>query len=103
MGFFCRADVARRLRFNEEMDAGEDFDFYMRLDDFTKIATPLVDIGYDLPSAGGPRGYGRLDWIGACNKIIADYVSREPQKYDLGHHAVLAKATRARGWPGDVS
>lgn len=92
MGFFCRADVARRLRFNETMDAGEDFDFYLRLDSFIKLDRPLVDIGYDLPSAGGPRGYVEIDWIGICNELIVAAVAREPVKYDLRGDAVLAKA-----------
>src|SRR3990167_4772063 len=64
MGFFCRADVARKLRFDERLDAGEDFDFYMRLDNFIKIDKPLADIGTDIPSATGPRGYESIDWSG---------------------------------------
>ena len=92
MGFFCRADVARRLTFDEMLDAGEDFDFYLRLPSFTKIDRPLVDIGYDLPSAGGPRGYVNLNWVGVCNEMIAKAVAREPAKYDLGGDAILAKA-----------
>lgn len=92
MGFFCRADVARRLRFNEGMNAGEDFDFYLRLDDFAKLARPLVDIGYDIPSAVGPRGYHWIDWSGICNGLIADAVAKEPEKYDLGGDAILAAA-----------
>lgn len=92
MGFFCRADVARRLRFNESMDAGEDFDFYMRLPDFTKVASPLVDIGYSLPSAGGPRGYEKIDWTEICNRVINDF----------GRDAVLAKAERSKTKPGSI-
>jgi glycosyltransferase involved in cell wall biosynthesis len=92
MGFFCRADVARRLRFNEAMDAGEDFDFYLRLDSFAKIEQPLVIIGYDVPSATGPRGYVRIDWVGICNKLITAAVANDPAKYDLRGDAVLAQA-----------
>jgi hypothetical protein len=92
MGFFVKASLARQMRFNEKLDAGEDFDFYMRLPKFTKIEMPLVDIGYSLPSAGGPRGYDRIDWIGICNGIIASYVTKDPRKYDLRGDAVLAKA-----------
>lgn len=96
MGFFCRASVARRLRFNEAMNKGEDFDFYMRLPSFTKIDRPLVDIGYHLPSAGGARGYDQIDWVGICNDVIAEAVTREPSKYDLGGDAVLAAARSPR-------
>lgn len=103
MGFFCRADVARRLSFNETLDAGEDFDFYLRLDRFTKIAQPLVEIGYDLPSAGGPRGYIDVPWVDICNAMIVDAVGREPAKYDLRDNAVLEQAGSARSQSGDLS
>jgi hypothetical protein len=92
MGFFCRADAARQIGFNEALDAGEDFDFYLRLKSFTKIDRPLVDVGYGLPSAAGPRGYAVIDWVGICNELIVSAVAREPAKYDLGGDAVLAKA-----------
>lgn len=85
MGFFCRADVARQIRFNEKMDQGEDFDFYMRLPSFVKIEKPLVEIGYQTPSAVGPRGYNEIDWIGICNKVIRD-------RLDIGRDAVLDAA-----------
>lgn len=85
MGFFCKASVARQLRFNETMDAGEDFDFYLRLPNFVKLQKPLVDIGYSLPSATGPRGYADIDWTGLCNKVIDDF----------GRDAVLEKAGRS--------
>ena len=85
MGFFCRADVARNLRFNESMDKGEDFDFYMRLPSFVKIESPLVEIGYHTPSAVGPRGYNEIDWIGVCDKVIRD-------RLDIGRNAVLDAA-----------
>ncbi len=103
MGFFCRADVARRLKFNEAMDAGEDFDFYLRLDSFIKVGRPLVQIGYDIPSAVGPRGYVSIDWINICNELIVSAVAREPAKYDLRGDAVLAKASNPREESGGVS
>jgi hypothetical protein len=90
MGFFCRGDVARELKFREDMDAGEDFEFYLRLPGFRKVKDPLVDIGRDTPSAVGPRGYTSLDWIGTCNKIIAEAIARDPQKFNLHCDAVLA-------------
>jgi hypothetical protein len=103
MGFFCRADVARRLKFDEAMDAGEDFDFYLRLDEFCKIDRPLVDIGYGLPSAGGPRGYVEIDWTGICNALIIEAVAKEPAKYDLRGDAILAKASDPRSFACDIS
>lgn len=90
MGFFCRADVARRLRFNEDMDRGEDFDFYTRLPSFVKIEKPLVDIGYFTPSATGPRGYREIDWVGECDKVIRG-------RLDFGRDAVLDAAGSSQG------
>lgn len=71
MGCFVRGDLG--LRFDETLDAGEDFDFYMRLPDFTKVPWPLVDVGYSEPSAGGPRGYTEILWIEICNDVIRRY------------------------------
>lgn len=71
MGCFIRGDLG--LRFNEQMDVAEDYDFYMRLPGFTKIRAPLVSIGYKQPSARGPRGYFTIDWCGECEKVIARY------------------------------
>lgn len=92
MGFFCRADVARGKRFNEATDAGEDFEFYMRLKRFTKRRRPLVDIGRSIPSAGGPRGYVDLDWTHICNVEVLKAWKNDPAKFGVDHHAVLAKA-----------
>ena len=71
MGLFLRGDV--KTRFDESMDRGEDFDFYMRLPGFIKIRDALVSIGYYNPSAGGPRGYKKIDWLKICNEVIASH------------------------------
>lgn len=71
MGCFVRGDLG--LRFNEGLDVGEDFDFYLRLPDFTKRTAALVSIGYDHPSAGGPRGYHEIDWREICRRVIDGY------------------------------
>lgn len=68
MGCFVRGDLG--LRFNADLDVGEDFDFYLRLPGFTKVSGPLVNIGYSKPSAGGPRGYVDVSWMAACDEII---------------------------------
>jgi glycosyltransferase involved in cell wall biosynthesis len=73
MGFFIKSEVARRLKFNEALDIGEDFDFYLRIPTFVKIRQALVRIGYDVPSAGGPRGYDKIDWCKACEVIVDKY------------------------------
>jgi hypothetical protein len=100
MGFFLRAD--HKMPFNEDMDAGEDFEFYMRLPSFVKVDKPLALIGYNRPSATGPRGYERLDWTEVCNQQIVKAVKANPGKYDLGCHAVLAKKRSTRKNPQPV-
>jgi glycosyltransferase involved in cell wall biosynthesis len=73
MGFFVKAEVARDLRFDETLDYGEDFDFYMRLPSFYKVKPPLVSINSKIPSAGGPRGYKNLDWHKVCREVVDRY------------------------------
>lgn len=92
MGFFCRPGP----RFNEDMDGAEDFEFYMRLPSFTKVAEPLVAIGYNRPSATGPRGYHRFDWIKACDAQVVAAVEKDPKKYDLDSGTLLAKKVDPR-------
>jgi len=73
MGCFVRGDAAGATPFNDEMDAGEDFDFYLRLlhgRRWTKLREPLVLIRRSVPSAGGPRGYKTLDWRAACRAVV---------------------------------
>lgn len=70
MGFFYR-DTG--LRFNEALDNGEDFDFYLRLKNWTKIQEPLVDISPGLTSAVGPRGNTENRWVEACREVINGY------------------------------
>lgn len=73
MGMFVRGTVARATPFDETLDAGEDFDFYLRLPSFVKKENPLVEIGRSRPSAGGPRGYKKLDWFKACDDVLSRY------------------------------
>lgn len=71
MGCFVRGDVV--VRFDEQLNVGEDFDFYLRLPGFTKRREALVDIGYRQPSAGGPRSSAGCDWWAECEKVVARY------------------------------
>lgn len=75
MGCFVRGDLG--LRFDESLDIAEDFDFYLRLPGWTKHAEPLVYVGYDRPSADGPRGFGAVDWIAACDRVVARHHIRD--------------------------
>lgn len=73
MGFFVKGDVARDLRFDENLDKGEDFDFYMRLPSFYKVRVPLVSVNSKMSSAGGPRGYKELDWLKTSREVVDRY------------------------------
>ncbi len=73
MGFFVKGEVARDLLFDETLDKGEDFDFYMRLSSFYKLKVPLVSINSKMPSAGGPKGYVELDWQKTCREVVERY------------------------------
>ena len=73
MGFFVKAEVAREVRFDETLDVGEDFDFYMRLPSFYKVKPPLVSVNSKIPSAIGPRGYKELDWHQTCREVVDRY------------------------------
>ncbi len=75
MGCFVRADVAREVRFDETLDKGEDFDFYLRLPNFYKVKPPLVSINNKILSAGGPRGYEELDWLATVREVVDKYLS----------------------------
>jgi len=73
MGFFVESSIARDLKFDESLNVGEDFDFYMRLPSFHKVKFPLVSINCRTPSAGGDKGYQDLDWIREAGKIVGKY------------------------------
>lgn len=75
MGCFLYGNLG--LRFDESLDIGEDFDFYLRLPGFLKVREPLVSIGYDQPSAGGPRGLASEGWVEACDRVVERYRTTE--------------------------
>lgn len=100
MGFFLNAKLG--MKFNEDLNAGEDYEFYMRLPNFTKVHDPLVEIGYRHNSAGGPKGYKRIDWIETCDAQIVKAVEANRAKYDLDGAAVLAKKVNSRKHAGQI-
>jgi FkbM family methyltransferase len=64
MGHFVRAPVARSVRFDESLDAGEDFDYYLRLwSDYrcTKVAREFF-INRHARRSTGPRSASAEDW-----------------------------------------
>lgn len=104
MGCFIRSDVF--VPFNETMDAGEDFDFYLRVlhnRRWVKIRQPLAIIRRDVPSATGPRGYESLDWWGACWKVVNEFKAKmtrdaySPLK--VFHHHQRLQVLRDGGQP----
>jgi hypothetical protein len=81
MGCFVRQAAAEAVKFNEGMDAAEDFDWFLRLlhgRRWTKLRRPLVTIGQSIPSAVGPRGYVTLDWLAACQAVIDKWKAVRP-------------------------
>lgn len=99
VGFFCRADVARALKFDEDDEITDDFDFYLRLPAFIKISEPLCTTCVNVPSSVGPRriGAAQKDWTGLCNEKIRQAVAREPEKFNLGDEPLLGQVA-ATGW-----
>lgn len=99
VGFFCRGDIARVLGFNEADEITDDFDFYLRLPSFVKIAEPLATTCVDVPSSVGPRRIGakEKDWTGLCNELVRQAVAREPAKFGLAEGELLSQVAPT-GW-----
>lgn len=76
MACFVRGDLG--LRFNEDLDVrGCDFDFYLRLPSFIKRPEPLVNVGYNTPSASGPKSAEHVLWWEVVDKVVDQYRQRE--------------------------
>jgi hypothetical protein len=74
MGHFVKREVAIKLPFNEEMNTGEDWDYYLRLwrdHDCIKIREPLMLNRRGMHSTG-PRSATGRDWTIAVNKMIEE-------------------------------
>lgn len=74
MGAFFRASELRKHLFREDLDYGEDYEFYLSFlagRDWEKRDEPLVWIGNQIPSAGGPRGKPEArGWKQACAPFV---------------------------------
>jgi glycosyltransferase involved in cell wall biosynthesis len=72
MGHFARADVARANPFDESMDCGEDFDYYLRV--WSKQACVKIDVPLFYNRRGmhseGPRSKTGREWLRAVNMLI---------------------------------
>lgn len=74
MGHFVRREVFQSLRFNEDMDVGEDWDYYLRLwkyHDCLKIEDPLM-INIKGSHSTGPRSATGRRWT----EVVGDMVDK---------------------------
>lgn len=72
MGHFVKRDVFNALKFNEEMDTGEDWDYYLRLwkdHKCIKIGQPLM-INEKGRHSTGPRSATGQDWVKVVNGLL---------------------------------
>ena len=72
MGHFVKRDVFNALKFKEDMDTGEDWDYYLRLwkgYECTKIGHPLM-INVKGQHSTGPRSATGQEWNAAVEKLL---------------------------------
>lgn len=75
MGHFVRTEVALQHPFDEQMDVGEDFDYYLRVwknHRCVKLGTALFANRRGKHSTG-PRSATGRDWTNVVNHLIQDY------------------------------
>ena len=90
MGHFVRTPVAAAVRFDESLDAGEDFDYYLRL--WTtyrcrKISGEFFINRHALHSTG-PRAASASDWVTAVHDRLRS--ERINHHFDIHSDAALA-------------
>lgn len=74
MGHFVKADVAKALSFNEDLDCGEDWDYYLRLwklGGCSKIGDPLMINRRGMHSTGRRSATG-AQWTAAVRAMLED-------------------------------
>ena len=74
MGHFVRREVALKVPFDEDMDCGEDWDYYLRLwkgFNCVKINSPLF-IKVRGQHSTGPRSATGADWNTAVDALLED-------------------------------
>ena len=99
MGHFVRTGVALELPFDENMDAGEDFDYYIRAWEkyrCTKIAEVLSVNRSDRHSSG-PRAATADQWrIAATARLAAGLEKRNLQRDSAQAITALNRCSRGR-------
>jgi glycosyltransferase involved in cell wall biosynthesis len=76
MGAFFHGPSLRAHLFREDLDYGEDWEFYLSFlakHDWAKLDVPLAHIGNQHPSAGGPRGKPHLPGWRLADVRFIDY------------------------------
>lgn len=74
MGHFVKREVAEANRFNEDMDTGEDWDYYLRVwknHSCIKIREPLM-LNYRGQHSAGPRSATGVEWSHKVRELIEE-------------------------------
>jgi len=91
MGHFVRTDVAEKNRFNEDINTGKDFDYYLRIWEHyrcIKIPAPLFINRRGLHSTGARSATGK-EWTNAVEALMNRY--REKHGIHPDQKTVLEK------------
>ncbi len=76
MGHFVRTDIAKAHPFNEDMDTGEDWDYYLRLWEDPAIRTRKVDAPFMINVRGqhaeGPRAASGQEWMNIVHAMLGE-------------------------------
>ncbi len=97
MGHFVRTAVAQSVPFDETMDAGEDFDYYLRLwaaHRGVKVAREFF-INRHARRSGGPRAASAEEWGRAVRKRQSDECERRGLAADAPQLRALRNARAA--------
>jgi len=80
MGHFVRGDVAKATPFNEDMDCGEDFDYYLRVWDGHKCikGSHILFINIRGNHSTGPRSATGKQWREAVEKLVGKHEIKFP-------------------------
>ncbi|TWA62576.1 FkbM family methyltransferase [Azospirillum brasilense] len=102
MGHFIRAAIALDTPFDESLDVGEDFDYYLRVWEkarCVKITTPLFLNRRGMHSTG-PRSGNGADWRQSTEQVLAR--ARQGRRLDPDSDAAIAVRNAAtldtRAW-----
>ena len=98
MGHFVRTDVALANPFDEQMDVGEDFDYYLRVwenNRCIKLGVPLFANRRGLHSSG-PRSATGQDWTIVVNNLLERYRKKLSSESGLGQQPVPAPLAQSK-------